>query len=260
MALKLERKFVVLFQGDSTVKENKYTKLLEKESVKARIIPPLSFSFINEEKLLECLCNYDSYSGMIFTSTRAVTAVSLSLLKLNEIYVDQWKRKTNFSVGKATGDHAISVLNFDTHGADSGNSENLCELIIEMCSHIEKPLLFPCSCIRKDTIPTMLSEKNIPVEEVVCYETVPNAHFENVWQNLISEEGLPDILVFFSPSGVQSCINIIKNSYKKLILPKFIAIGPSTEKALSETGVLCKVAEKPSPESVMNIVKDMIDT
>lgn len=260
MALKLETKFVVLFQGDSAVKENKYTKLLEKENIKARIIPPLSFNFINEEKLLECLCNHDSYSGIIFTSTRTVTAVSLSLLKLNETYVEQWKKKTNFSVGKATGDHAISVLNLDTHGTDSGNSENLCELIIKMYSHVEKPLLFPCSSIRKDTIPTVLSEKNIPLEEVVCYETIPNEHLENFWQRLISEEGLPNILVFFSPSGVQSCVDIVKGSYKKLNLPKFIAIGPSTQEALSEAGILCKVAERPSPESVMNVIKDMVDT
>lgn len=255
MTLEQKKAIAVLFQGDSSTKQNKYVELLEKEGVSARSVPVLSFNFINREYLQTCLKNPDFYSGIIFTSTRSVNAVS-SLISLNDVCINKWKQKTNFSVGTATANSALSELKLQTHGADSGNSENLCKLIIEMHRHLDKPLLFPCSNIRKDTIPTVLSKSGISVEEVFCYETVPNNNFECIWQNIISET-LPNILVFFSPSGVQSCINVIKNAYVGHQLPIFIAIGPSTEKALSEADIYCKVAEKPTPESLMYIIKEL---
>lgn len=262
MASTSNKKFVVLLQGDGTLKDNKYIECLEKEGFRVKCLPVLSFNFINQEKLHENLCNSANYSGIIFTSTRSVSAVSASL-KSSRDFIEKWKSKTNFSVGKATAQSAFSVLNLDTYGSDSGSSEKLCHIIIENYGHLDKPLLYPCSTIRKDTILTTLTENCIAVDEIFCYETIPNKDFENLWTDLVSVEGLPDIVIFFSPSGIQCCKDTVTNSYQKnCVTPKFIAIGPSTEKAVLDFSIHFKyqMAEKPTPEYVMKVVRELIVT
>lgn len=259
MSQTTKKDFVVLLQGDSSGNENKYVKLFNAEGMNAKSISTLTFHFINQDKLLYCLSNPDIYNGIIFSSVRAVNAISSVLHTSSDLCMERWKNKKNFSVGKATADIAKSSLNLETYGSDSGNSEQFCQFIIKNYTLFDKPLLFPCSNIRKDTIPNTLSQSGFPVEEIVCYETVPNAQFETLWRNLIlDEQGLPKILVFFSPSGVENCIETIKSSYSDG-LPKFIALGPSTEKALLRVDISCKVAEKPTPESVIYAVKNIFD-
>ncbi len=67
-----------------------------------------------------------------------------------------------------------------------------------------RPLLFPCSRIRKDTLPAKLSAAGVPLEEVICYDTVPHPHFEENMESFLSNvsPGEKVGVVFFSPSGV----------------------------------------------------------
>lgn len=257
--MKIRKKFVVIFQSDVSTNDSKYVDVLKQEGIHAENISPISFNFINQEKLQGCLNDADEYSGIIFTSTKAVSAVA-SVFTSKSVTLENWRQKENFSVGKATTMLALSAMNLETYGSESGNSENLCQFIVEKCQQYEKPFLYPCSNIRKDTIPIILSKHNIKIEEVICYETIPNDQFKQIWERLISKEGLPEILVFFSPSGVQNCSKIVINSYQSAVQPKFIALGPSTEKAFNVMNIMsCKVAEKPNPESVLSTVKSLLD-
>lgn len=258
MQAEASKKFVVLFQGDASENDNKYVNMLSESGIYVKNIPTLSFNFVNAEKLKNCLENADDYGGIIFTSSRAVNAVAFSLT--SNSCLEKWKDKFIFSVGQATSEMAQSLLNLETCGSDSGNSENLCEIILQKCEKYNKPLLFPCSNIRKNTIPDTLSKHSIHLKEIVCYETVPNTQFKDVWTSLVEKENLPSILVFFSPSGVKYCSEIVMDSYDDAVKPNFVAIGSSTEKALLDVNVRsCKVAEKPNPEAVLSAVKDLLN-
>lgn len=260
MALESKKKLVVLFRGDSsdTYENNKYLNLIAAEGIRVKSVSTLVINYISRDKLKRFLQDADSFSGIIFTSKHAVTAVSTISMFDNSI-LEKWRNKINFSVGKATADFALSLLKLDTRGSESGNSENLCQFIIENCGKFDKPFLFPCSSIRKDTIPHTLSKNGFAVEEIISYETGPCMYFETEWKMMISKEGLPQIVVFFSPSGVQSCLETIKNFYPEGELPKFVALGKSTESALLDKEIPCTVAEKPSPESVLKAVKNLLD-
>ena len=66
------------------------------------------------------------------------------------------------------------------------------------------PLLFPCSSIRRDTLPSSLSAAGLPIEEVTCYETVPHPLIAENTQRFSDQVSVGEEVgvVFFSPSGV----------------------------------------------------------
>ncbi|XP_035206739.1 uroporphyrinogen-III synthase-like isoform X4 [Stegodyphus dumicola] len=181
--------YVVLFKTEAGgTSRDDYVEILQKSGIVAKVISPLTFAFINEEKLGISLKNPKDFSGIIFTSKRAVEAVSGVLKKCDKSIISEWKYKTNFAVGESTSDLAHYVP-------------------------LEKPLLFPCSNKRQDTIPEILPSCGVHVEEVICYETVSNPNMRDLWENLLSDKGLPELLVFFSPSGVEFSYKMIKSSY-----------------------------------------------
>ncbi|KFM77215.1 Uroporphyrinogen-III synthase, partial [Stegodyphus mimosarum] len=242
-----EMTYVVLFKTEAGGSaRDGYVDLLQKSGIVAKVISPLTFAFINEEKLGISLKNAKDYSGIIFTSKRAVEAASEVLKKCDKSVISEWKNKTNFAVGESTSDLARTLLNLSTEGKDCGSSEKLCSLIKSNYESLEKPLLFPCSNKRQDTISEILPSCGVHVEELICYETVSNPNMKDLWENLLSDQGLPELLVFFSPSSVQFSYKMIKSSYasdfKQL---KCISVGPTTEKALSDLNMnVLKTAER----------------
>ncbi|XP_054719913.1 uroporphyrinogen-III synthase-like isoform X1 [Uloborus diversus] len=177
---------------------------------------------------------------------------------MKDSITSHWKHKMNFSVGEATANLAKNLLDLDTRGKEAGSSEKLCNIILGS-DPVTKPFLFPCSNIRKDTIPEVLKQNGISVQEIISYETVGNPDLRSCWQEIVSQQGLPKVLVFFSPSGVQWSHQLIKDSKEDLKFFKFVAIGPSTEKALCDVGMIpCEVAKKPNAIAICEAVKNVM--
>ena len=76
----------------------------------------------------------------------------------------------------------------------NGSEQDLFRLIK---NHKTEKFLFPCSDIRKPSIPEFLTENEINFKEAVMYKTVSSdlSDLEDVYY---------DIIVFFSPAGIQS--------------------------------------------------------
>ncbi|XP_042908141.1 uroporphyrinogen-III synthase isoform X2 [Parasteatoda tepidariorum] len=225
---------IAIFKAESeTEKIDPYIEILRKKGHKATLIPTLAFSFINSEILQEHLSQPDIFEGIIFTSPRTVEAVNKSISGSSDNLLPKWRSKKNFCVGEST--------------ANLANPDGCC-----------KSFLFPCSNKRRETVPTFLQENGFKIIEVVSYETICNPSLKSHWEKLVIEQGLPNILVFFSPSGVQYCHKLIKESYFGTSLPKIIAIGPSTEKALIEASLTpYKIAVKPTPNAVYEIIESL---
>ncbi len=67
------------------------------------------------------------------------------------------------------------------------------------------PLLFPCSSLRRDTLPSVLAQAGLRLEELVCYCTEPHPAIEESVGSFLgglSPGSDATIAVFFSPSGV----------------------------------------------------------
>ena len=50
---------------------------------------------------------------------------------------------------------------------------------------IDKPFLFPCGNMKRDTLPANLSENNIPLEAIECYETIQDPNIDSAVSNKV---------------------------------------------------------------------------
>jgi uroporphyrinogen-III synthase len=88
--------------------------------------------------------------------------------------------------------------------------------------------LFPCSDIHDDRVTEKLEALNVRFSKAILYRTVVSdlSDLENVYY---------DMLVFFSPSGIESLFKNFPDF--KQNETKIAAFGPTTEKAVLDAGL-----------------------
>ncbi|XP_078420988.1 uroporphyrinogen-III synthase isoform X1 [Cetorhinus maximus] len=225
--------------------------------LQATLIPVLSFEFISLQDLSKKLSHPEAYRGLIFTSPRAVDAVTLCLgekaisEEWNNTLKKQWNEKSIYVVGKSTA-NLVKELGLATQGEDSGNAEKLAEHICIKESSNSLPLLFPCGALKREILPKCLRENNVPLESLTVYQTSQHPCFQQALSDYFSEQGIPKSITFFSPSGVKFCLNSIKKLAGEFIDKiKFAAIGPTTAEAMETEGLTVScIAEKPTPQDL----------
>lgn len=226
--------------------------MLETNGYTSVFIPVLEFVFINLDELLVKLKHHDRYHGLVITSQRAVDAVKQCLNGSADV-LEHWRKKLIFVVGEVTGKKLLSDLDLSACDIQPGNAKALADYIIERNNKdaFEKALLFPCGNLKSEVLPTRLSAQKIALEPLDVYTTQMHRTLKDTILNLRIKEGIPLILVFFSPSGVGFVVPILKDVSYNFEESKIIAIGPSTGKKIIELGLnLFGIAEEPSPSSI----------
>lgn len=242
-----------------------YVDLFQQNGFTACCIPVLSFDFIHLQELYTALQQPEKYSGIIFTSQRAVDSVERAIMKSgnkeewDEKLCSGWKHIPAYVVGKATAG-AAGRLGFTCRGEDSGSSEALVPLIKKDISEKNSPLLFPCGNLRKETIPQSLEAEGVELHSITVYKTVVDTDFETKLKQHLEKQGVPDFLVFYSPSGIQFCKPVLQTLNISDKNTKFVAIGPTTREGIIKEGYsVSVVADKPTPESLLHSVMEVRD-
>lgn len=224
----IKRKSVLLLKSQSTENfADKYEDILTSNGFEVRQVKTLVFEFKNINTLKEKLVNGDAYEGIIFSSPRCVQAVLLAVENDKDI-IATWCKKHNFVVGEATYAQALSKLDLECEGKESGNAVNLSKIILKskcrkhfkIYIHIyffleksaySKSFLFPHGNLKTDTLNLELGKEGIQIEGVLTYDTIANPHISKevsyATDNLTS---IPEYVVFFSPSGFRSSIDYLK--------------------------------------------------
>ena len=106
-------------------------------------------------------------------------------------------------------------------------------------NHKTEKYLFPCSNIRKDNIPDFLKEHSIEHTEAVMFKTVCSdlSDLENVYY---------DIIVFFSPAGIQSLFENFPGYVQNDT--RIAGFGETTKKAIEDAGLVMNISA-PSKEN-----------
>jgi uroporphyrinogen-III synthase len=236
------RPIVFLFRSGEEA--DPYEKLLDAEGFEARSIPVLQFELLNDESLRRTLERPKDYDGIVVTSPRAVDALAdaISWLPSENML---WHAKAVFAVGPRTAE-AAREIGFEPVGEDSGSAENLAAFISRR--HLARPLLFLSGDRRRGTLPDVLKEAGIGVEEVCVYRTVPRTDLD------LRTSGKPDWAVFFSPSGLEAV-----ESARGLDLHaiSIAAIGETTAEALREAGYHVRAtAARPTPSALITAMRE----
>lgn len=120
-----------------------------------------------------------------------------------------------------------------------GNTGKLDDLMTSINKHSDEKYLLPVSDVHNDDQTAMLTKSNINYTKAVMYRTVSN--------DFTPEEKFDyDMLVFFSPSGINSLLKNFPNFEQKDI--KIGCFGPTTAKAVKDAGLRLDV-EAPSKET-----------
>lgn len=230
------------------------SQAMQEARFNVKFIPTLHFDFVSQRELSEAMSNPSRFSGLILTSQTAVEACSRAL-QLGSV-PQGWSSLPVFVVGTATAEAVHSQLALKAEGGTCGNAKTLAQTIIEYFQpnrSESKPLLFPCSDLHMETLPSILQEAGLPLCSIVSYQTVPHP---DLVKCLKEEEQtiLPDEevwFVFFSPSGVQF-VNQLFRSLLERKGAKLAAIGPTTAEAIKKVGLkVAATASTPTPESLL---------
>ena len=189
---------------------------------------------------------------------------------------------TVYTVGPATA-LAITKLHFSTIlGADTGNGVALAAQILQtykrdnsikteisspsLSAHDAEnvvpdlPILFLVGDKRRDIIPKRLAEENIPLKELLVYETTVAPTFEEELDQVLrdNEDGEVEWIVLFSPSGAEIALEKMKKIAHKI---KVATIGPTTEEYLRTKWNLIPdmVSAKPEPNSMVQGILNCLD-
>ncbi|MFT4599983.1 MAG: uroporphyrinogen-III synthase [Arenicella sp.] len=130
--------------------------------------------------------------------------------------------------------------------------QNITDLMEVLKKHKEEKYLLPCSDILRKTIPDTLEEHNLIWSKLVLYRTVA-ADLSNL------EDVYYDLLVFFSPSGIES---LLKNFPEfKQNKTKIAAFGPTTANAVKKYNLRLDIhAPLPAAPSMSMAIEQYIKT
>jgi uroporphyrinogen-III synthase len=111
-----------------------------------------------------------------------------------------------------------------------GSTGKIDDLIPSMVKHKNEKYLVPLSDVHNDTLKDLLDSKKLTHKECVMYRTVSNDFTQEEVDTFDY-----DMLVFFSPSGVDSLKKNFPNFEQGEIA--IATFGPTTAKAAKEAGL-----------------------
>ena len=171
--------------------------------------------------------NILDYTAVVFTSRHAIDHF-FTLAKEMRITIPEDMKY--FCVTETIAFYIQKYVQYRKRKVFFGTTGKVDDLIPTMVKHKTEKYLVPMSDVHNDAIANLLDSKKLIHKEVVMYKTVSNDFPEEEVKNFDY-----DMLIFFSPSGIES---LTKN------FPDFnqgeIAIGtfgPATAKAVQDAGL-----------------------
>lgn len=217
---------------------DRYEEALSDSGFEPRTIAVLDFERVNASELRRALEHPNKYSGIVFTSPRAVEAFAEAMSWLPSENV-AWHTKSIFVVGPRTAAE-LRAIGFEPEGEQSGSARMLADYILNRKPR--RPLLFLCGERRRDELPRRLQGGGVPVEEICVYRSRSKPNLE------VHALPKPDWLVFFSPSGIEAAQRGFGFGMADV---RIAAIGTTTGSALESAGYrVDAVAAEPSPAGV----------
>ncbi|EDO43184.1 predicted protein [Nematostella vectensis] len=227
---------LLLRSSSDDPKQDRYHMELRSHGFQCTSIPVLSFEFENLDKLEKMLSEPTEYGGIILTSARGVEAMEKCI-----------EEKISLSAKKKLGLESV--------GHQAGSAEMLAPMILEGAHPQTKPFLFPCGNLRKETIPTEMQNAGVPLKGLQVYKTCKHTELAQNLTSHVEEKGVPSVIVFFSPSGVQFVLSLLTEIFGDFSALKLVAIGATTSAAMIKHGLsVAAVAKQPSPKSLAECI------
>ncbi len=228
-------KTILVSQPKPEGDKSPYFDLAEKYKLKIDFRPFIQVEGIGAQEFRTQKVNIPDYSAVILTSK---TAVDHFFRMCEEIRFEVPDSMKYFCISEAVAYYLQKYVTYRKRKIFFGK-QTIVDLMDVMKKHKSENFLLPCTDILRDKIPNTLEEHNIKFQKAVLYRTVASdlSDLENVYY---------DMLVFFSPGGIESLMKNFPDFKQNDTL--IAAFGPTTAKAVQKNKLRLDVAA-PMPNS-----------
>lgn len=171
--------------------------------------------------------NILDYTAVVFTSRHAIDNY-FTLAKEMRITIPEDMKY--FCVTETISLYIQKYVQYRKRKVFFGTTGKIDDLIPTMAKHKLEKYLVPMSDVHNDSVAQMLDAKKLSHRECVMYRTVSNDFTPEEVKNFDY-----DMLIFFSPAGIESLTKNFPNfNQGKIAIATF---GPSTAKAVKDAGL-----------------------
>ena len=228
-------KKILVSQPKPSSEKSPYYDLASKFGVELVFRPFIKVESITAKEFRTQKVSILDYTAIVFTSRHAIDHFFTLAKELRVAIPEDMKY---FCVTETISLYIQKYVQYRKRKVFFGTTGKIDDLIPTMAKHKSEKYLLPMSDVHNDHVSQLLDAKKLTHRECVMYRTVSNDFTADEVKNFDY-----DMLVFFSPAGIES---LIKN------FPDFkqgdIAIatfGPATAKAAKDAGLRLDI-EAPS--------------
>ena len=222
-------KKILVSQPKPTSEKSPYYDIAEKLEVELVFRPFIKVEGLSSKEFRQQKVSLPDYTAIVFTSRHAIDNFFQLAKELRYNIPADLKY---FCVTETIALYIQKYVQYRKRKVFFGNTGKIADLLPCMVKHKSEKYLIPLSDVHNDDVKIMLDAKKLNHTECVMYRTVSN--------DFTAEEVKDfdyDMLVFFSPSGIDSLMKNFPDfatSHKDVAIATF---GPATAKAAKEAGL-----------------------
>lgn len=228
-------KSVLVSQPKPSSEKSPYFDLAERYGLKIDFRPFIKVDPVYAKEFRQQKISILDYSAVIFT---ARTAIDHFFRLCEEMRITIPETMKYFCVTEQVALYLQKYIVYRKRKVFHAPDGKLDGLMTLVQKHAAERFIVPVSDVHKDDLLSRLDEKSIQYSKAIMYCTVSNDFGPD-------EPFDYDMVVFFSPSGVQSLLKNFPNFDQKEM--KIASFGSATAKTVRDSGLRLDV-EAPSPE------------
>lgn len=220
-------KKILVSQPKPSSEKSPYFDIASRFDVELVFRPFIKVEGLTSKEFRQQKVNISDYTAIVFTSRHAID----NFFKLaKELRVTIPEDLKYFCITETISLYIQKYVQYRKRKVFFGDTGKIEDLVPLMVKHKTERYLVPMSDVHNDSLSNMLDSKKLNHRECVMYRTVSNDFTEEEVATFDY-----DMLVFFSPAGVNSLIKNFPNfDQGKIAIATF---GPSTAKAVRDAGL-----------------------
>lgn len=218
-------KKVLVSQPKPTSEKSPYFDIAEKYGVKIDFRPFIKVESLSAKEFRQQKVSILDHTAIVFTSRHAIDHFFNLCVELRVTIPETMKY---FCTSETIALYIQKYVQYRKRKVLFGATGKFADLVPLMVKHNTEKYFVPMSDVHNDEVKDLLDKNKIQHTEAVMYRTVSNDFKPEEMSDY-------DMLVFFSPAGIQSLMKNFPGFEQKDIA--IGCFGPTTAKAVKEAGL-----------------------
>lgn len=218
-------KKVLVSQPKPTSEKSPYFDIAEKYGVKIDFRPFIKVESLSAKEFRQQKVSILDHTAIVFTSRHAIDHFFNLCVELRVTIPETMKY---FCTSETITLYIQKYVQYRKRKVFFGATGKFADLVPLMVKHNTEKYFVPMSDVHNDEVKDLLDKNKIQHTEAVMYRTVSNDFKPEEMSDY-------DMLVFFSPAGIQSLMKNFPGFEQKDIA--IGCFGPTTAKAIKEAGL-----------------------